>query len=166
MSVPYFWYAVYTHSRAEKKVYKNLINSGIEVFLPLQKRTRQWSDRKRIVEEPLIRSYIFVRISEKEYYVILNTPGVVRYVTFSGKAAVIPDWQIEILKKTILYNVENKIITEKAHPGDKVEIIGGPFRGYKGHLVDFCGKKMLLIEISHIGHSLLLNIPGDDIKLL
>lgn len=166
MSVPYFWYAVYTHSRSEKKVFRNLTNSGIDVFLPLQKKTRQWSDRKRVVEEPLIRSYIFVRISEREYYVVLNTTGVVRYVTFSGKAAVIPDWQIEILKKTILYNVENKVITEKAHPGDKVEITGGPFEGFKGHLVDFYGKKMLLIEISHIGHSLLLNIPSDDIKLL
>lgn len=166
MADPYSWFAVYTHSRAEKKVYQNLLNVGIDAFLPLQKKSKQWSDRKMIVEEPLIRSYIFVRISEKEYFEVLNTKGVVRYVTFSGKAAVIPDWQIDILKKTIIYNAENQIIREKARPGDKVEITGGPFQGFKGDLIDFYGKKMFLIEISQIGHSLLLNIPSGYIKLL
>lgn len=166
MSEPYNWLAIYTHSRAEKKVYQNLLNTGIDAFLPLQKKNKIWSDRKMVVEEPLIRSYIFVRISDKEYFQVLNTKGVVRYVTFSGKAAVIPDWQIDLLKKTILYNVENQIIKENARPGDKVEIIGGPFEGFKGQLVDFCGKKLFLIEISHIGHSLLLNIPSSYIKLL
>ena len=137
----YNWYAVYTNSRAEKKVYQSYIETGIEAFLPLQKKIKKWSDRKKTVEEPLIRSYVFIRVSEKEYYEALNIQGAVRYISFSGKAAIIPDWQIEALKNTILHNIENEIITVNAQPGDLVEICGGPFKGIKGSLIDHCGKK-------------------------
>ena len=60
----YNWYALYTFPRFEKKVYKRLVERGIEAYLPLQKKLRKWKDRKKWIEEPLIRSYIFVKISE------------------------------------------------------------------------------------------------------
>ncbi len=159
------WFAVYVKSRSEKKVYQALLKQEIESFLPLQKRLKQWSDRKKWIEEPLIRSYLFVKITSIDYYNVLNTSGVVRYVTFLNKAVSIPEWQIEILKKAVSLNIESEVTNEKMQPGDQVDVVGGPFKGVQGHLVDYSGKKMLLIEISHIGHSLLLKIPPDLIKL-
>lgn len=159
------WFAVYVKSRSEKKVHQALLKQEIDVFLPLQKRLKQWSDRKKWIEEPLIRSYLFVKITSKDYYNVLNTYGVVRYVTFLNKAISIPEWQIDILKKTVNLKIENEVTREIMHPGASVEVISGPFQGTQGQLVDFLGKKMFLIEISHIGHSLLLKIPPDLIKL-
>ena len=65
MSLEYHWYAIYTRSRGEKVVAKLLKESGLEVYLPLQRKLRQWSDRKKWVEVPYINSYVFVRTSEK-----------------------------------------------------------------------------------------------------
>ena len=78
----YRWYPVYTNSRAEKKAYQELQRKGIEAYLPLKKEWRQWSDRKKIVEEPLFKSYIFVRISNKEHAEVLMTQGVSRFLYF------------------------------------------------------------------------------------
>jgi transcription antitermination factor NusG len=97
----YNWHALYTRSRHEKRVYDELIYDEIEAYLPLHTVIKQWSDRKKKVEEPMIRSYVFVKISEKEYYNVLNIPAAVRYVTFEGKAAPIPEWQIDVMKKAL-----------------------------------------------------------------
>ena len=161
----YQWFAVYVKSRSEKKVHQTLLLQDVESFLPLQKRLKQWSDRKKWIEEPLIRSYLFVKICDKEYYKVLNTYGVVRYVTFLNKAISIPEWQIDMLKKTVNLKIESEVTREIMHTGAHVEVISGPFQGIQGQLVDFLGKKMFLVEISHIGHSLLLKIPPDLIKL-
>ena len=69
------WYAVYTNPRAEKQVHKRLIEAGIESFLPLQKTLRQWSDRKKVVEKPLISSYVFVKASFKQFATIFKIYG-------------------------------------------------------------------------------------------
>src|SRR4030042_6761553 len=97
-SKPSSWFAAYTRSRAEKAVARELEKQHINYYLPLYKTIRQWSDRKKKVEEPLIRSYIFVHITDKEYRKVLETSGVVNIVHFSGKPVSIPDWQIDNLK--------------------------------------------------------------------
>ena len=94
----YHWYAVYVKSRAEKKAQIELQQKGIENFLPLQRKLRQWSDRKKWVEMPLIPGYLFVRISRKEYDLTLQSTQVVSFVRFEGTAATIPDNQIDYLK--------------------------------------------------------------------
>lgn len=155
------WYALYTRSRTEKKVHIELVARGIESFLPLQKTLKQWSDRKKWVEEPLIRSYVFVRITEKEYFEVLNTPGAVRFIFFEGKAASIPDWQIDALKHIIDSGVEAEITDQGFEPGDKVMITRGPFRDMPGELIELKGKRKVILRIDHIGHSILLTIaPG------
>ncbi|MBA4322955.1 MAG: antitermination protein NusG, partial [Odoribacter sp.] len=74
------WYALYTRPRAEKQVYQRLTDAGVETFLPLQKTFRQWSDRKKMVEKPLLSSYIFVKTKSKKFPVVYKTPGVVKFV--------------------------------------------------------------------------------------
>ena len=101
------WYAIYTKSRNEKKVALNLQEKGIEVYLPLLKTLKQWSDRKKWVEEPLFRSYLFVRILDKNYLEVLQTDGVVRFITFRQERIPVPDQQIEAVKAYM--NEDNRL---------------------------------------------------------
>ncbi len=155
----YNWYALYTHPRAEKKVYERLLKKNIEVFFPLQKKLRQWKDRKKWIDEPLFRSYIFVKISEKEYYEALNTLGIVRYITFSGKAAPIPDWQIIAIKQLLESNHEFEITCSDFKKGEHVKVASGVLKGMKGELISFKNEKKVLVRIDHISHNLVVNIP-------
>ncbi|HPK04705.1 MAG TPA: UpxY family transcription antiterminator [Bacteroidales bacterium] len=160
------WFALYTRSRNEKKVHAELTARGIESFLPLQKTLKQWSDRKKWVEEPLIRSYVFVRITEKEYFDVLNTPGAVRFVFFEGKAARIPDWQINALRYIIDTGMEVEITDQGLETGDKVLITRGPFRDMPAELIEIRGKRKVVLKIDHTGHSILLTISPGSLKRL
>ena len=84
------WFAIYVKSRSEKKVLKLLEDIGVESFLPLITRVNQWSDRKKKVEEPLFRSYLFVNIPLSDYYTVLNVNGVVKFITFERKPVPVP----------------------------------------------------------------------------
>jgi transcriptional antiterminator RfaH len=153
------WYAAYTKPRNEKKVYDRLIAAGIETYLPLQRLLKQWSDRKKMVEEPLFRSYIFVRITQKDYYNVLNTNGLVRYITFEGKAVPIPDNQINLIKQLLEENLEVESVDEFLEPGVTVEVKLGSLVGLTGELIEHKGKKKVIVRIDHISHSLLVTLP-------
>lgn len=158
------WYALYTRSRTEKKVSLELEKNGIEVFLPIRRSLKQWSDRKKWVEEPLIRSYVFVRISEREYSKVVQTLGIVRFITFSGKAAMIPDWQIDSLRLLISSGLELQVSNEHFKPGDPVEIVSGSLAGFKGEILEVKGKKQVFLRISHLGYMLEVNVPPGLIR--
>jgi transcriptional antiterminator RfaH len=160
------WYAAYTNSRAEKKVLKELQKQGIEAYLPLQKKLRQWSDRRKWVEEPLIRCYIFVRIDIGNYYQVLNTNGIVRYISFEGKAVPIPENQIDVLRKLVANEADVEVTTENFTPGDKVKVVSGPMHGLEGELVDFRGNRRVMIRIEHIGQQLLVSIPAGFLEVI
>jgi len=161
----YSWYALYTRSRQEKKVYKELTDQSIEAYLPLEIKIRQWSDRKKKVEEPMIRSYVFVKSSEKEYYDILNTFGAVRYVTFEGKAAPIPEWQIDAMKKMLNHNLPHHYSDERFLKGEQISITDGPLKGFDGEVVnDSAGKQKVIIRVANIGYSLVINSPLAFVK--
>jgi len=106
----YKWFPVYTRSRAEKKAYDELLKKNITCYLPLKKTVKQWSDRKKIVEEPLIKSYLFVYISAKEHAEVLMTNGISRFLYFSGKIASMPDKQIEDLKLLLATDAELEVL--------------------------------------------------------
>src|SRR5215211_7314686 len=93
------WYAVYTRPKWEKKVAESLTRIEIENYCPLNKVMRRWSDRNKIVHEPLFTSYVFVRTTEKEHLQLKQTDGVLNLVHWLGKPAVIKDSEIEIIKK-------------------------------------------------------------------
>lgn len=155
------WFAVYTLPKNEKKVLGRLTGIGIEAYLPLQKRIKQWSDRKKVIEEPVIRSYIFVRIAEKDYYKVLSTIGVIKYITFEGKAASIPEKQIEVLRQLLEQNFTIEAVEKKLQPGEMVEIRMGSMMGLTGELVEHNGSKKVIIRIDHVSHSLLVTLPKE-----
>jgi transcription antitermination factor NusG len=160
----YFWHALYIKSRAEKKALADLQNKGIEAFLPLHKKLRQWTDRKKWVDMPLIPGYLFVKVSRKEYYLALQSNHIVTYVRFEGKAAIIPDRQIEYLKLLLKQdNLDIEIIQEKLEPGQTIEVVAGPLIGLRGKLLQRNGKNKVAIELEDIGHSALVEISVNDI---
>lgn len=161
------WHAVYTRSRAEKKVQLELSIKEIENFLPMQKRLRQWKDRKKWIEMPLMSGYCFVHITRKEYDAVLQTNNVVGYVRFDGKAAVIPDDQIDSLKKMLKqYDFEVNVTSENFAPGKKVEVIEGPMIGLRGELVKAQGKNKFIIRFTEINSVVSVEIPTNHISLL
>lgn len=161
----YSWYALYTKSRQEKKVFAELEQRGFTAYLPLEIKIRQWSDRKKKVEEPMIRSYVFIQTSEKEYYDILNISGAVRYVSFEGKAASIPEWQIDVMRKMTDTSTSHFYTSESFKKGEKISIEEGPLKGYNGEVVkDNKGNRKLIIRIENIGYSLVIESSATKVR--
>jgi transcription antitermination factor NusG len=163
------WHVLYTKSRAEKKVFEQLCQSGLEAYLPLIKVERQWSDRKKLVEVPLFNSYLFVKPLHKEsYYSILQMPHVVRFVTFGGKPAIIPDKQVEAIQLMLndYQNLQLEICNEVLEPGQKVEICAGPLKGLTGMLVDCKGAHKFSMRIDALDQSLMVVIPDNILKVI
>lgn len=160
----YNWYAIRVKSRSEKKVHSDLLEQKIEAYLPMQRKLRQWSDRKKWVEMPLISGYVFVFISRKEYETVLRTYNVVCYVYFEGKAAIIREQDITLLKRMLgQVEVELEITIEQLKPGQMVEIISGPLCGVIGELIDYKGKNKVALRIPPLGYTVLVEAPGKNL---
>lgn len=146
------WYAAYTKPFWEKKVAGLLSDKNIENYCPVQKVVRQWSDRKKVLFEPLFKSYVFVRITEKEQVKIRQINGVINFVSFMGRPAIIRDCEIDTIKQ-FLNDFENiKVEKMKFEVHDKVKVIGGPFMNMGGSIIEIKNStiKVLLPSFSVI----------------
>jgi transcriptional antiterminator RfaH len=163
----YQWYAIYTRANGEKKLLSNLMEKNIECYLPLKKTLKCWSDRKKWIEEPLFRCYIFVKISYKEFFTALNTPGVVCYISFGGKAQLIPEVQISNIKTFLTqYDHEVTLTYEQIQKGVMVEVLHGSLKGIKGEVINICGQTRIVIRIDSMNCSLYANISKEEVKIL
>ena len=158
------WYALYTKSRAEKKVLEQLTNMGIEAYLPIKKTLRQWSDRKKWVEMPVINSYIFVNIPPEDYNRVFEARGIVSYVSEKGKAAIIPNHEIEAMRRTINNQLTFDIETSRLKKGETITVTSGPLEGIKGEVLEIRGAKKLILRISHIGYTLVVDLNEAEIE--
>ena len=158
------WYPVYTHSRAEKKAYRELLNKDIEAYLPLHRQMKQWSDRKKWVEEPLIKSYLFVHIHQHQQTEVLMTNGIARFLYFSGKIASMPDRQIEELKLVLASAYELEITEDELQPGEKIIIKAGSLKGMRGEIVKYHSQKLLLLRLGDIKYNIIVHAPASLIK--
>jgi len=158
------WYALYTRPRAEKLVYQRLVEAAIETFLPLQKTYRMWSDRKKLVEKPLLTSYIFVRTSKKNFPKVYRTNGVVKFVSFEGQPVSIPLNQIDNLRLLINSDAEIEVSVEKFAKGDNVEVINGSLIGLTGELIRIGSKNRVVVRIDRLDQNLILKIPMSFLK--
>jgi transcriptional antiterminator RfaH len=158
------WYPVYTHPRAEKKAYQALINKGLETYLPLHRQLKQWSDRKKWVEEPFIKSYLFVNIRERDQTEVLMTKGISRFIYFSGKIASMPNRQIDELKLLMASHYELEITEEALQPGEKIMIKAGPLKGLFGEIISYRSQKQLAIRLENLGYSIIINAAASLIN--
>jgi transcriptional antiterminator RfaH len=162
--LPTKWYAVYTRPRFEKQVLKGLLDQGIDAYLPLIKTMRQWSDRKKMVEVPLFSSYVFVHIDRSLYDQVLQTHGVVKYITFEGKAASIPSDQIDNLKIIVDSNEKIETTWETRKKGDLVMVNAGSLKGLKGELITEWDRKKVLVRIQGIDQNLTVEVHSSLIE--
>jgi transcription antitermination factor NusG len=156
------WMAVYTKPRWEKKVYSTLILKSVESWCPLQKVERQWSDRKKIIEDPLFKSYVFVRITEQERLTVLQTEGILNFVHFLGKPAVIKDEEIETIKSFLLekdahINIQSySSFSQK----DKVIIRHGIFMDNTGSVIRAASKK-IYVRLESLDQIMIVEFPAN-----
>uniref|UniRef100_A0A832DPK3 UpxY family transcription antiterminator n=1 Tax=Ignavibacterium album TaxID=591197 RepID=A0A832DPK3_9BACT len=159
------WFALYTKVNQEFKAAEQLNRIGIEYYLPVVNKIRQWSDRKKKIKEPVIKNYIFIYATESERLEALNLTSVVRCISENGRPAVIPEWQIENLK-LVIESRADFILYEGLVPGQSIEILTGPFKGVKGIVHAFNDKNMnLAISIDILNRSLIIQLPeGIEIR--
>lgn len=157
------WYAAYTKPRFEKKVAEHLAKKKINYYLPLIKTLKQWSDRKKWVEEPAFKSYIFVNVSEEDVKHLTMVDGIIKVIAFNGKPQPIPEDQIQTLQ-LLLNNPELIEISHSLVDGDNVEITTGPLAGIKGVITTTDSPKNVAVNINILGRSILAQIPAYALK--
>lgn len=161
----YKWHAVYVKSRAEKKSLAELIRRGIEAYLPLQVSKRQWSDRVKIVEEPLLRGYLFVRVSYREYVEVLKVNGVMAFISFGNEPAKIPEKQINDLKLFLeKVNSAVHVTNENIAKGQKVRVVAGALAGIEGEISEVRGKKRIVLRFDKLGCSIFADVSTQFIE--
>ena len=156
------WFAVYTKPRTEKKVNGILTLKGIESWCPLQKVERQWSDRKKIIEDPIFKSYVFVRIQNNQRLSVLQTQGVLNFVHFLGKPAVIKDEEIALIKSYLLEKDAHISIQslQAFEENDKVVIRQGIFMDNTGTVIK-AGSKKIYVRLESLGQIMIVEFPAD-----
>ncbi|MDE3237075.1 MAG: UpxY family transcription antiterminator [Bacteroidota bacterium] len=154
------WYAIYTKPRWEKKVDSILLRKGINSWCPLQRVQRQWSDRKKVIEEPLFKSYVFVKINEAERLEVLTTDGALNFVYYLGKPAVIKDEEIEIIKKYLLEeDTKIEVLSVEGYKEKmKVKVSHGVFMNNEGTVVRG-GKKKVFVQLESLGQVMIVEFP-------
>ena len=160
------WYAIYTTSRAEKQIYERLIQKGIETFLPLQKTYRQWSDRKKLIEKPLLPSYLFVKIRTRQFQEVYTTSGVVKFISFEGIPASIPQNQIDNLRILIDSDAEIEVTSGKYSKGDFVEVVHGSMIGLTGELIKIGRHNRVVIRLDRLDQNIIVKIPATFLRKL
>jgi len=148
------WLAVYTRPRWEKKVNQLLEEKGFECYCPLNKVRRKWSDRVKLVEEPLFKSYVFVKLSEDDRNEVRMTTGAINYVYWNGKPAVIKEKEITAIRRFL-----NEYENVEAFPMDlalnqRVRVTNGTLMDHEGKVLDV-RRKTAKIAIDSLGYILI-----------
>lgn len=157
------WYALYTKPKHEFKAKSQLHSVSIEYYLPTIVVTKQWSDRKKKIEEPVFKGYIFINVNEKERLIALQQSAIIQTICFNGKPSIIPGWEIENLKKMLSVNPEI-FISEKIETGTKVRIVDGPFNGVVGVVTEYKkGENYLAVSVDLLQRSVLVRLPKESI---
>lgn len=159
------WYVLYTKPRNEKKVAQRLSEAGYTVYCPLQKVRRQWSDRSKVVEEPLFKSYLFIQIEDHRRDEVFSFPGTVRYLFWLRRPAQVRQIEINTIQKWLgEYNHEDIDISH-IQTGALVRIDSGPFTGEAAVLMDKSNKKAV-VQLKELGLQLSLSLSNSDLSVI
>lgn len=161
------WYALYTKPRWEKKIDASLIKKNIESWCPLQKIEKQWSDRKKIIEEPLFKSYIFVHIANSERSKVFQTDGILNFVYYLGKPAIIKEAEINLIKQYLLEkDVKISLISKEGfEESTKIRVNHGVFMGKVGTVLKNM-KKKIYVKLESLGQVMVVEFPVEYLSHL
>lgn len=160
------WFVFYCKSRHEKKVADRLRKDGFSVFLPLQTVMQQWSDRKKKVEEPLFKGYIFVLCEEINLFRVCNINGIVAPLKMGGKFGFLRENEKTGIERLLTTGVYAEAVISDLQQGDLAEITEGPMRGLKGTCISESGQDYFLLEIDSLKLSLRVRIASAALKKL
>ena len=151
------WLAIYSRPRWEKKVALLLAEKGLESYCPVNKVRRKWSDRVKVVEEPLFKSYVFVRVPDVNRTEVRMTPGVINFVYWNGKPAVIKEREITAIRRFLdeYENVEARPTELKVD--QRVRITNGTLMDHEGKVLDV-RHKIAKVAIDSLGYILIAYI--------
>ena len=168
MANPENWYAVYTKSHYEQKVYQGLTDKSISAFLPRIETMSRRLDRKKKIWLPLFPGYVFFRISWdlKLYWEVLKTNGVVKALTIEGKPTPVPEDEINSVKIAV-----DSLLPLFPHPfvreGDRVVIEGGPLQGAQGVFISRDGKMgKFVVGVELLNRAVAIDIEPEFIRKL
>ena len=148
------WFVFYVTAKHERKVESLLIRDGYTCYLPIISVLKQWTHRKKHVEEPLFKSYIFVKTKKNMIYDVLQIPSIVSYIRFSGQPAVVSQKHIDLIKDLIKNKTNFNISKERIKVGEQIILKSGPFEGEKGVVKEIRGTKKLLVVLNAIDFTL------------
>lgn len=159
------WYALKITPRWEKKLAAVLSAKGYDVYCPLNKTMKQWSDRKKLVEEPLFKTYLFVKIEESRKYELLNIRGLLGFVNYLGKPGIVRDEEIITIKKFLseFDNIDAEYIQPEVN--SEVRINQGILMNYKGMVIEVSGK-LAKVKLEGLGFALTATIEQKHLDVL
>lgn len=165
MEIKKTWYAVYTKPRWEKKVAAVLLDKGIENYCPINKVTRQWSDRKKVVLEPVFKGYVFVRLEEDKKWEVKQVNGVLNFVYWLGKPAKIRDEEIDMIRK-FLNEFDDVLVEAKGVVvNSEVRIKQGVMMNYHGVVIEVLGNRAV-VKIDTLDIQLSAHFDKKNLELI
>ena len=144
------WYLIYTKPRNEKKVAERLEKEGYTVYCPLVKSLRKWSDRKKKVQIPLFTSYVFIYMEEREHETVTRDPGVLFFIFWLGKLAIVKDCEIAAIREITANAEDIKVSALQVKKGQMIRIKEGLFKGLHGKIINV-SKNIVIIYIEQLG---------------
>jgi transcription antitermination factor NusG len=156
------WFALYLKPQHEFKAKVELEKLSIQNYLPIVTKLKQWSDRKKKIDEPLLKGYIFIFADEKERLNSLENRCVVKCVSDHGRPAKIPEWQITNLKN-MLSNEGDFMVLEELVKGSSVEIVEGPFKGVQGVVQQTETHNQLAVTNELLNRSVMVHLPQESV---
>ncbi|HAI82813.1 MAG TPA: antitermination protein NusG [Chitinophagaceae bacterium] len=160
------WLAVYTKPRWEKKVSTLISAKGIKAWCPTQKVVKQWSDRKKTIDEPLFRGYVFVHVTEAERAKVVTTDGVLNFVFHMGKPAVIRNEEIDTIKNFLKDSSVTNITVHSIgsfEANTEIRVVRGVFMNKQGKVIKQASKKKVYVALETLGQVMIVEFTPQDI---
>ena len=156
------WYAVYTKPRWEKKVHRLFIEKGLVSYCPLNKVRKRWSDRLKLVEEPLFKSYVFVQVQESEQQQVRSINGVLNFVYWNGKPAIVKEEEIDTIRKFLNEYSDVEVKPMNLQANQAVMVKRGLLMNNTGRIRRLMNNKVE-VEIESLGYTLVASLEKSNI---
>ena len=139
-----------------------LEKKGIESYCPLNKVRRQWSDRIKLIEEPLFKSYVFVKVDENSRTAVRMIDGVINFVYWDGKPAIIKEKEIQVIRRFLNEHEGVELVKMEIQPDKRVKVLAGPLMDQEGKVIEL-KNKIAKVAIDSLGYMLVANIDKNKL---